>query len=98
MAIRGVHDERSSGLCGKAAQCGAGIPWYWEVILDRDPLRISLIRVYGLETGHASLPEGVTSLRPANYIVAGEWNSGTAAAISFDHPFPIHIAWGEIEF
>lgn len=82
----------------KTRYAGAGIPWYWEVILGRDPRWISTIRVYGLETGHASLPEGVTSLRPANYIVAGEWNSGTSAAIAFDHPFPIHIAWDEIEF
>ncbi|MGX1807329.1 Uma2 family endonuclease [Nocardia sp. NPDC055321] len=81
----------------KARYAAAGIPWYWEVILGRNPRRIKVVRVYGLETSHGLLPDGVAPLRPANYIVAGEWTDAVDG-IDFDHPFPIHIPWTELEF
>ncbi|MBL1078730.1 Uma2 family endonuclease [Nocardia sp. 2] len=82
----------------KARYAGAGIPWYWEVILGRNPRRIASIRAYGLESGHGQLPDGVTPFRPANYIVAGEWTFGASLGIEFDHPFAIRIPWSELEF
>ncbi|QLY34815.1 Uma2 family endonuclease [Nocardia huaxiensis] len=82
----------------KARYAGAGIPWYWEVILGRSPLRVTSIRAYGLRTGHSQLPDGVAPLRRANYIVAGEWRPDSSAGIEFDHPFAIHIPWLELEF
>ncbi|WP_330179218.1 Uma2 family endonuclease [Nocardia sp. NBC_01503] len=82
----------------KARYAGAGIPWYWEVILGRNPRRISSIRAYGLETGHGRLPNGVAPLRPVNYIIAGEWTPAGSDGISFDSPFPLHIPWSELEF
>lgn len=82
----------------KARYAGAGIPWYWEVTLERDPRRIATIRAYALELGHGELPSGVTPLHPSNYIAAGEWESPNATGIEFDHPFAIRIPWAELEF
>ncbi|WP_408639384.1 Uma2 family endonuclease [Nocardia yamanashiensis] len=82
----------------KARYAAAGIPWYWEVALGRNPRRIANIRAYALEVGHGRLPEGVAPLRPANYIIAGEWQHAIAEGISIDHPFPIRIPWTELEF
>ncbi|WP_157121649.1 Uma2 family endonuclease [Nocardia miyunensis] len=95
----------------KMRYAAAGIPWYWEVLLGRDPHPTTIVRAYGLESGPAQLPSGVTSLRPANYIIAGEWRSGISAAedgmdcdvfdpagITFDFPFPIRIPWSELEY
>ncbi|ATL66392.1 Uma2 family endonuclease [Nocardia terpenica] len=82
----------------KARYAGAGIPWYWEVLLGRAPRRITIVRAYALETGPGRLPTGVAPLRPANYVVAGEWASATTDGIDFDFPFPIRIPWSELEF
>ncbi|MFJ9363390.1 Uma2 family endonuclease [Nocardia sp. NPDC101769] len=82
----------------KARYAGAGIPWYWDVVLGRDPRRIISVRVWGLDTDHARLPEGVAPLHPANYIMVGEWTTDATDGIGFDHPFPIHIPWAELEF
>ncbi|MGW0249754.1 Uma2 family endonuclease [Nocardia goodfellowii] len=83
----------------KARYAAGGIPSYWEVTLGRDPRRIAKVRAYGLEKGHGELPPGVTALRPDNYILAGEWSPDTAPdGIRFDFPFPIEIAWDELEF
>lgn len=75
-----------------------GIPWYWEVRLTRNPRAIASIRVYGLENGRASLPEGVVSLRTSNYVLAGEWLPRESDGIEFEQPFPIRIPWSELEF
>ncbi|WP_067721839.1 Uma2 family endonuclease [Nocardia yamanashiensis] len=82
----------------KARYARAGIPWYWEVALGRNPRRIASVRAYALEVGHGQLPLGVAPLRPANYIIAGEWKQPGTEAISIDHPFPIQIPWAELEF
>ncbi|MEU6585370.1 Uma2 family endonuclease [Nocardia sp. NPDC046763] len=82
----------------KARYAGAGIPWYWDIILGRDPRRIISVRAWGLDTDHARLPEGVAPLHPANYIMVGEWTTDATDGISFNHPFPIHIPWAELEF
>ncbi|MVU76764.1 Uma2 family endonuclease [Nocardia sp. ET3-3] len=82
----------------KARYAGAGIPWYWEVSLGRNPRRIASVRAYVLEFGHGQLPPGVAPLHPSNYILAGEWEQGSTTGIDADHPFPIHIPWAELEF
>ncbi|WP_228786822.1 Uma2 family endonuclease [Nocardia terpenica] len=82
----------------KARYAGAGIPWYWEVLLGRAPRRITIVRAYALETGPGRLPTGVAPLRPTNYVVAGEWASATTDGIDFNFPFPIRIPWSELEF
>ncbi len=81
----------------KTRYAGAGIPWYWEVLLGTER-PISIVRAYALETGHGRLPAGVSPLRPANYVVAGEWASAQTDGITFDFPFPIRIPWSELEF
>ncbi len=80
----------------KARYASAGIPWYWEVLLGTTQLT-NVVRAFALETGHGRLPDGVAPLRPANYVIAGEWSAGTDEGISFDHPFPIRIPWPELE-
>lgn len=82
----------------KARYAGAGIPWYWEVLLGRGPRRINIVRAFALETGHGRLPDGVSPLHPANYVVAGEWTQAKTDGIAFDFPFPIRIPWSELEF
>ncbi|TLF93552.1 Uma2 family endonuclease [Nocardia cyriacigeorgica] len=82
----------------KARYASSGIPWYWEVRLARNPRGIASVRAYGLEINPAELPEGVRPLRRANYLVAGEWFPGETNGIDFDHPFPIHIPWTELEY
>lgn len=82
----------------KARYASSGIPWYWEVRLARDPRGIASVRAYGLAINHAQLPEGVRPLRRANYLVAAEWFPGETSGIDFEHPFPIHIPWTELEF
>ncbi|MGW4367590.1 Uma2 family endonuclease [Nocardia takedensis] len=82
----------------KARYAGAGIPWYWEVTLERERSAIAVIRAYVLETTHGTLPEGVRPLRRANYLVAGEWTPKDSASIDIDFPFPIRIPWADLEF
>ncbi|MEV4128523.1 Uma2 family endonuclease [Nocardia sp. NPDC049707] len=82
----------------KGRYAGAGIPWYWEVALDRESSAIATVRAYGLEVGHAQLPHGVHPLRPANYIIVGEWTHGDRDGIAIDFPFPIAIPWAELEY
>ncbi|MVU76747.1 Uma2 family endonuclease [Nocardia sp. ET3-3] len=82
----------------RAKYAGGGIPWYWEVTLGRNPRRIASVRVFGLETGHGNLPEGVAPLHSTNYLIADEWFSDVHVGIDFDFPFPIHIPWSELDF
>ncbi|AYF79483.1 Uma2 family endonuclease [Nocardia yunnanensis] len=82
----------------KAKYASGGIPWYWEVTLGRNPRRIARVRAFALETEHGPLPDGVAPLRPANYLLAGEWLGDVHDGIDFAHPFPIHIPWNELEF
>ncbi|MEV6768255.1 Uma2 family endonuclease [Nocardia sp. NPDC051030] len=85
-----------SGEARKARYAAAGIPWYWEVVLGRNPRHISAVRAYGLGIG-GHLPNGIAPLHPANYLLAGEWTTADKG-IDFDHPFPIHVPWAELEF
>ncbi|WP_233463538.1 Uma2 family endonuclease [Nocardia gipuzkoensis] len=82
----------------KGRYAGAGIPWYWEVTLAREISAIATVRAYGLDIGHAQLPDGVHPLRAANYILAAEWTHQNPEGIEFDFPFPITIPWTELEF
>ncbi|MFI5778792.1 Uma2 family endonuclease [Nocardia sp. NPDC051570] len=82
----------------KAKYASAGIPWYWEVLLGKGPRRITVVRAWVLETGHGRISDGVTPLRPANYVVAGEWASAATDGITFGYPFPIRIPWTELAF
>jgi Uma2 family endonuclease len=81
----------------KARYASAGIPWYWEVLLGNER-PINVVRAYALETGHGRLPDGVSPLRPANYVIAAEWKSTDTDGIAFDFPFPIRIPWAELDF
>jgi hypothetical protein len=49
----------------KGRYAGSGIPWYWEVTLAREVSAIATVRAYGLDIGHAQLPDGVHPLRAA---------------------------------
>ncbi|WP_249358838.1 Uma2 family endonuclease [Nocardia cyriacigeorgica] len=82
----------------KSRYAGAGIPWYWEVTLQPDVSAIAKIRAYGLETGVATLPEGVRPLHRADYRLVGEWDHGDEAGVSFRYPFPIEIPWVALAF
>ncbi|KZM73101.1 Uma2 family endonuclease [Nocardia terpenica] len=82
----------------KARYAGAGIPWYWEVVLEREVSAVAVVRAYGLDTGHAHLPDGVHPLRSANYIVVGEWTRENPDGIEIDFPFPVRIPWSELEY
>ncbi|MEV6139418.1 Uma2 family endonuclease [Nocardia sp. NPDC051990] len=82
----------------KGRYASAGIPWYWEVILDREVSAIAMVRAYVLEIGHAQLPPGVHPLRSANYIIVGEWTHENPDGIAIDFPFPIAIPWTELEY
>ncbi|MFE9328025.1 Uma2 family endonuclease [Nocardia sp. NPDC052278] len=76
----------------------AGIPWYWEVALDRESSAIEMVRANVLSIGHAQLPDGARPLRPNNYIAAGEWTHENPDGIAIDFPFPITIPWTELEY
>ncbi|WP_232840261.1 MULTISPECIES: Uma2 family endonuclease [Nocardia] len=81
----------------KARYATAGIPWYWEVDLNRDtdtPL-IKAVRAYGRTTTPLELPTGVLSIRPVNYGLLNEWSPETGAGIVAKLPFPISIPWSE---
>ncbi len=82
----------------KARYAGGGIPWYWEVTLAREASAIDIVRAYVLETEPGRLPDGVHPLRPANYLMAGEWTSADRDGIEIDFPFAIRIPWPELAF
>ncbi|MGW4713927.1 Uma2 family endonuclease [Nocardia sp. NPDC004260] len=81
----------------KIRYASAGIPWLWEVTLAREVSAIAVVRVYGLDIGHAQLPNGAQPLHSANYIVAAEWNHENSDGLEFSRPFPIAIPWTELE-
>ncbi|WP_024799814.1 Uma2 family endonuclease [Nocardia sp. BMG51109] len=82
----------------KGRYADAGIPWYWEVHLERDDSAIDMVRALALETRPGQLPDGVRPLHRANYLAVGEWTRADTGGIAIDHPFPIHIPWSELEF
>lgn len=82
----------------KARYAEAGIPWYWEVTLEREKSAIAMIRAFALETTHGELPAGVHPLYPANYLLTGKWTPKDSTAIDIEFPFQIHIPWSELEF
>ena len=82
----------------KGRYASAGIPWYWEVMLDTDISAIATVRAYGLETGVATLPEGVRPLHRSDYRMVGEWTRADETEISFGYPFPIDIPWAALAF
>lgn len=82
----------------KARYASGGIPWYWEVTLAREASAIDTVRAYVLETEPGRLPDGVHPLRPANYLMAGEWTAANRDGIEIDFPFPISIPWSELDF
>ncbi|WP_378737137.1 Uma2 family endonuclease [Nocardia brasiliensis] len=82
----------------KARYAKAGIPWYWEVTLEREKSAIAMIRAFALETTHGQLPAGVHPLYPANYLLTGKWTPKDSTAIDIEFPFQIHIPWTELEF
>ncbi|MEU2257165.1 Uma2 family endonuclease [Nocardia xishanensis] len=82
----------------KGRYAGAGIPWYWEVTLERENSAIAMVHAYALETTHGQLPPGVHPLYAANYLLTGKWTPKDSDAIAIDFPFPIHIPWSELEF
>ncbi|WP_194817559.1 Uma2 family endonuclease [Nocardia sp. XZ_19_385] len=82
----------------KGRYASVGIPWYWEVSLDRDSSAIAMVRAYALEVEHGRLTEGVRPLRPANYLAVREWTPADPGGIEFDFPFPITIPWTDLEF
>ncbi|TLG11551.1 Uma2 family endonuclease [Nocardia cyriacigeorgica] len=82
----------------KARYAKAGIPWYWEVTLEREKSAIAMVHAYALESTHGKLPEGVRPLHPANYLLTGNWSPKDSDAIAAEHPFPIYIPWSELEF
>lgn len=82
----------------KTRYASGGIPFYWEVILDSNTSAIATVRAYALEFEHGRIVEGVLPLRPANYILAGEWTHDDPGGIDFGFPFPIHIPWSELAY
>lgn len=91
-------NAQSDMVAKRSRYAGAGIPWYWEVTLARTDSAIATVRAYALETGHGRLPDGVRPLRPANYLVVGEWTQADADGISIAFPFPIEIPWSELAY
>lgn len=82
----------------KARYASAGIPWYWEVALDRSASAIASIRAYGLDSSPGPLPDGVRPLRQSNYLLAGEWTPADAAGIVIRAPLPIAIDWADLAY
>ncbi|MCM6776055.1 Uma2 family endonuclease [Nocardia sp. CDC159] len=82
----------------KARYAAVGIPWYWEVTLERTRSAIAMVRAYALETDHGKLPPGVHPLYPANYLLTGKWTPKDSDGIVAALPFPIRIPWSELEF
>ncbi|WP_228828124.1 Uma2 family endonuclease [Nocardia beijingensis] len=81
----------------KIRYASAGIPWYWEVTLAREISAIAVVRAYGLDIGHARLPNGAQPLHSANYIVAAEWTHENSDGLEFSRPFAIVIPWTELQ-
>lgn len=75
--------------------CNAGIPFYWEVELDCTGWAISEIRAFARQDGHGILFNNATPRYPSSYLPIGEWRQGDT--ISIAHPFPIRIAWSELD-
>lgn len=74
----------------------AGIPWYWEVELQSSEPWVSAVRAYELlQVSAIGLP--VKPLRPAVYVLAGEWEPGDAG-IEFPAPFQMRITWEDLAF
>lgn len=65
----------------RARYAAGGIPWYWETALHRTTGAIGTVRVYGLDIGHAELPQGVRPLRPGHLL-----------SLSLPHRGPLVIA------
>ncbi|WP_433195582.1 Uma2 family endonuclease [Nocardia sp. CA-107356] len=82
----------------RARYARAGIPWYWEITLEREKSAIAMVRAFALETTHGDLPAGVHPLYPANYLLAGKWSPKDSVAIDTEFPFRINIPWSELEF
>ncbi|WP_342215760.1 hypothetical protein [Nocardia farcinica] len=55
-------------------------------------------RAYVHPPAHGRIPEGVRPLRPANYLLVGEWAPGDAEGVRIEFPFPIDIPWSELEY
>ncbi|WP_345495782.1 Uma2 family endonuclease [Nocardia callitridis] len=96
--VHSPSNTRSDMEAKKCRYAGAGIPWYWEVILARHTSAIAVVRAYALETGHAQLPVGVRPPHPANYLVAGEWTPADEHGVRIEFPFPITIDWSDLEY
>ena len=83
----------------KARYADAGIPWYWEVTLSREPRGIASVRAFALQTRAGELPPGVAPLHKANYLAVGEWTPHRDPdGMRIEFPFAIHIPWSEVEF
>ncbi|MFC6009713.1 Uma2 family endonuclease [Nocardia lasii] len=80
----------------RARYAAAGIPWYWEVTLHPERSEIAYVQAYGLASGIADLPAGVSPLHKANYLLVGTWSPADSTEITIDFPFPITIAWSEL--
>jgi Uma2 family endonuclease len=80
----------------KARYARAGIPWYWEVELDSQR-QIDSVRAYAVETVHGRLPDGVSPLRPSNYLLVSEWNTSNDPGMVTDFPFRTEIRWSDLE-
>ncbi|WP_345499152.1 Uma2 family endonuclease [Nocardia callitridis] len=82
----------------KARYAKAGIPWYWEVKLEREVSAIATVEAFALQSLPGELPPGVHPLHLANYLLVGKWSPKDSDAIDIEFPFPIHIPWSELEF
>ncbi|WP_084505822.1 Uma2 family endonuclease [Nocardia harenae] len=91
-------NTRSDMEAKKSRYAAAGISWYWEVTLAHTESAIATVRAYALETKHGVLPPGVRPLRPANYLIAGEWTASDEDGIRILFPFPIEIPWSELAY
>ncbi|UGT63783.1 Uma2 family endonuclease [Nocardia asteroides] len=92
--ILSVYSDRE---VGRSRYSGAGTPWYWEVTLSSTGNAVAAVHAHALETGHGQLPHGVRPLRPANYLVVGEWTAEDEDGIRTAFPFPIEIPWSELD-
>lgn len=90
-------NTRSDIEAKKNRYAAAGILWYWEVTLQTHASAIAAVRAYGLETGVATLPEGVRPLHRADYRLVGEWTHADRDGVAFGYPFPIDIPWAALE-
>ncbi|WP_307615604.1 hypothetical protein [Nocardia flavorosea] len=88
----------ANGFVRLPGAASASVPWYWEVTLAQATSTIATVRAYGLETEPGKLPDGVRPLRPANYLLTGEWTPADEDGIRIDFPFPITIPWTELEY